>query len=1000
MEMRKPIKLTAMLLAVLMLFSVIAVSAEELLIAIAAASPTINVEEEATEQSLIAEVKELMSDVSYVDYISQYAGLPQPSEAISFKAASYSAFSGTEAQVAALHTETVDGVENALYTPDGGTISWIVNVGEAGLYSIDIAYYQVEGKATDIERIVKINGEVPFSEARSLVFKKYWVDVYNYDEDGNVCFGKDASGNEIRFTKKESPRWSTYSPIDSNGYVNGEFCFWLDEGENVVSLTAQREPVILDTVSLHPAKVAISYEEYLAKCQAAGYTAPAGDDVAVKIQAEYPAYTSDRTIYAISNRSSSITEPQQAGNTVCNCIGGDKWQTVGQWIEWEFDIAESGMYSIDYRYLQSTADGLFTSRTLMLDGEVPFAEAYNLEFMYGKDFKTIHSTDGTTDFQFYLSAGHHTLRLRITLGNLGSIIQRLKATMADVNNIYLSILKITGSNPDEYTDYKFYQAIPDKIQLMRASAATIREIVAEFAAMSGMYSSNTATLENVARILETMARSEYNIAKNLSSLKDNIGTFGKWLNDVNNQSLTLDYIYIQPAGSKLPRADDNFFEAAWFEIKNFVMSFFIDYSYFGSSGEGTAFVDVWMITAAVNGLTAGRDQAQIVRQMINESFTPETGINANLKLVANGTLLPAILSGQGPDVVMTSGQTDVINYAIRGAVKSLNDFPGFEEVTNRFLRTAVDAVTLYGKTYGIPETMNYYMMFYRKDVLADMDLDVPDSWNDLKTINSTLSSQNLLMGIPSARTDPNGYYTFLYQMGGELYKEDGQLIAFDENVGLRAFTNYCSYFTDLSFPVTYDSANRFRTGEMPILIADFITFYNQFTCFATELKGLWGFTIIPGTIQEDGSVNHTAAGSCTAMIMMRDCEDTLSAWEYMKWWTRYDTQGQYSNELVALLGPAGKYSTANVEALYEMPWTSAELKEIKKVINPESPSLKCNEEMPGGYILARNVKFAFMKVYNEKTVASETMLDYIDTINKELTRKRLEFDLEVSDKYK
>ncbi len=999
MELRKPIRLTALVTALLMLFSFTAVAAEDLLTVTSASEPEITIEERETEQSLIAEVKELMSDVTYIDYISLYAGAGKPTERIVFKANEYASFTGTSAQAAGLHTVSAEGVSDALYTPDGGTLTWNVNVKEAGLYTFDIKYYQVEGKATDIERIIQVNGKVPYSEARSLILKKFWVDVYNYDEDGNVCFGKDASGNEIRFSKKEAPRWSVYTPIDSNGYVNGELCFWLEEGENTIGIAAQREPVIIDTITIRPSSSVISYKEYLDACNAAGYKAPEGENAAVKIQAEYPTYTSDRTIYAINNRSSSITEPQQAGNTVCNCIGGDKWQTVGQWIEWEFDIAESGMYSIDYRYLQSSVDGMFTSRTLMIDGAVPFAEAYNLEFMYGRTFKTVHSTDGSNDFMFYLPAGHHTLTLRVTLGNLGSIIQRLKETMADVNSIYLAILKITGPNPDEYTDYRFYQAIPDKIQLMRSSAATLREIVAEFAEVSGMYSSNTATLDNVARILETMARSEYNIAKNLSSLKDYIGSFGTWLNGVTKQSLTLDYIYIQPAGSKLPKADDNFFQSAWFEIKNFVMSFFIDYSYFGSGDEGNAFVDVWMVTAAVNGLTAGRDQAQIVRQMINESFTPESGINANLKLVANGTLLPAILSGQGPDVVMTSGQTDVINYAIRGAVKPLNDFPGFEDVCKRFLRTAVDAVTLYGKTYGVPETMNYYMMFYRKDVLAEMDLDVPDTWDDVKTINSTLSSQNLLIGMPSARTDPNGYYTFLYQMGGELYKNDGQLIAFDENVGLRAFTNYCSYFTDLSFPVTYDSANRFRTGEMPILMADFITFYNQFTVFATELKGLWGFTIIPGTIQEDGSVNHTAAGSCTAMIMMRDCEDTMSAWEYMKWWTRHDTQGQYANELVALLGPAGKYSTANVEALYEMPWTSMELKEIKKVINSENPALKCNEEMPGGYILARNVKFAFMKVYNQKTVASETMLDYIDAINKELTRKRLEFDLEVSDKY-
>ncbi|MBO4216413.1 MAG: hypothetical protein J5940_00560, partial [Clostridia bacterium] len=155
MEMRKPIKLTALLLAVLMLFSVVAVAAEELFAATAVGTPEITIEEESTEQSLIAEVKELMSDVSYIDYLSQYAGLPKPSETVTVQAKDYSAFSGTESQAAELHTVDIDGVTGALYTPDGGTLSWTVDVPEAGLYSIDVTYYQVAGKATDIERIIK-----------------------------------------------------------------------------------------------------------------------------------------------------------------------------------------------------------------------------------------------------------------------------------------------------------------------------------------------------------------------------------------------------------------------------------------------------------------------------------------------------------------------------------------------------------------------------------------------------------------------------------------------------------------------------------------------------------------------------------------------------------------------------------------------------------------------------------------------------------------------------
>ena len=114
MEMRKPIRLTAMLIAVLMLFSAVALSAEELLtVTSTAAAPAVTVVEDASDKSLIAEVKELMSDVSYVDYVALHADAARPTWTTIFKAGSYSGFSGTEGQAAELRTVSIDGVADA-----------------------------------------------------------------------------------------------------------------------------------------------------------------------------------------------------------------------------------------------------------------------------------------------------------------------------------------------------------------------------------------------------------------------------------------------------------------------------------------------------------------------------------------------------------------------------------------------------------------------------------------------------------------------------------------------------------------------------------------------------------------------------------------------------------------------------------------------------------------------------------------------------------------------
>ena len=228
---------------------------------------------------------------------------------------------------------------------------------------------------------------------------------------------------------------------------------------------------------------------------------------------------------------------------------------------------------------------------------------------------------------------------------------------------------------------------------------------------------------------------------------------------------------------------------------------------------------------------------------------------------------------------------------------------------------------------------------------------------------------------------------FLYQKGGELYTNGGTTISYDTDVALDAFTEMCELYTHKKFPKTYDAANRFRTGEIPIIIADYITFYNQFTIFATELNGLWGFTNIPGTVREDGTVDKTTIGSVTAMVVMRDAEEKKNtAFKFMEWWMRTEIQSAYANELVALLGPAGKYATANYEAFSEMSWSASE----SKVLKAQFEVLKCMPEMPGSYIISRYVNFAYLEVYNNGANPSDELLGYVDTINREMERKREE----------
>ena len=292
-------------------------------------------------------------------------------------------------------------------------------------------------------------------------------------------------------------------------------------------------------------------------------------------------------------------------------------------------------------------------------------------------------------------------------------------------------------------------------------------------------------------------------------------------------------------------------------------------------------------------------------------------------------------------------------------------------------------------TYGLPETQAFPMMFIRTDILSDLQIEIPKTWEDIYVAQSKLESNNMEIGVT---TD---YKMHLYQLGGSLFADDGMRINLDSVLGLKAFETMCNMFTQYSFPYKYNAANRFRTGEMPIIISDYTSLYNHLKVFATELDGCWTFVPLPGYETTDANGNKTidncAVSSVTAAVMVKyKNKDYTDSWTFVKWYTDSDCQAEYAKEMVAILGDSAKHSTANKQALESMPWTNDEFTEINRQFN----NLASIPNYPGYYIIDRYTNFAFLAAYNNDADPSSELLSYIKTINKEITRKREEFKLE------
>ncbi len=932
------------------------------------------------------ELEKILDANSYQFYSKKYADVPLATESITVPAVDYDP-DATTAQTKVL--TDFDGQEgDSLLMGSSGNVTWKFYVEKTGMYSMRLNYYPYDsasndaadpfrGTSTTIERILYIDGEIPFSDARYLYFPRIWS--YVLEEDGS--FAKDINGNDIRPVREETPRWDVYYVRDWLGFEIDPFRFYLSEGWHTITFEASREPMLLNYIEFYRFEEEKPYDEVLQQWLDEGKEIVSSSEVSlnvedVRVQAENPDVISIAMMFPANDRTSALSEPQDPAVIKYNILDVN---TVNQYARYKVNVPKSGLYKISVRFRQNGLIGLFSSRRIRVNGEVQFREASFCRFMYDTGFQVTPLNDGEHDyFLFYLEEGENEIEFEVVLGELYQFVNDIKTTIADLEEAYSTLLMITGATPDSSRDYGFSRLCPEVLNTLAKSAVTLHDISDRIVEMTGETGDQQQALEMYAQLFETMAKDEYTIADNFVTLKNYTISLSNWLYTALTQPLKMDYFQVQCADEELPQALPNFLQAAWFEIRAFVMSFYMDYTTIGFASDAKdsdANLTLWA--------TGTREDSLILRRLIDTYFTPESDISVTIKVITAG-LQEAILAGIGPDVSnMTS--TDTMTWGLRTAVEPLNDFEGFDEVMTWFPQAALTPLTLNGVTYGLPTTMTFSMMFYRVDILYDLGIEIPDTWDDLYDIINILQNKHLELGMFANNAE--GTEVFLYQMGETLFKDNGYRINLDNNTVLSAFETFTDFYIKYSCDIGWD-VTRFRTGELPIIFADAITTYNTLMgCY--ELRGLWEMAPLLGTVQEDGSINSTAIAAVTAIIIPRGANKEAS-WEYLKWYCSEDAQKRLVKETIMISQPTTKVSTTNINAMLSQPWTVYE----KAAISDQLNNLAGIEEYPGIYIVPTYIDYAFKDVYNNRRDASTAMLERIIYINNEISRKRAEFGME------
>lgn len=950
------------------------------------------------------------SVLGYNEYVASYPA-DYPEKEIVISAADFVRYEdGGEAVAPVTYDdyENVPGGGKSVYTSEEALIEYEFTVEESGFYDISLLYYPIEGKNSEIQRAFFIDGELPYGELSLIEFNRVWTNsVFDLvtDENGITVknWEKDNQGNDVKPGTMEIPEWVESYLYDSNGYIVTPLNIYLEKGVHTLSIVSQREPMLLHQIIFNNSKDIEDYASYKASVDAKGAKDTTGANI--RIEAETAVKTSSQMLYPRQDQSSPAVYPSSPKVLLNNTIGGTSWQDAGKWIEWEFEVPESGYYNISMFCKQNFVRGIDVCRRIRIDGQVPFSELNDYGFSYEQSWReeTFQDESGNP-YSFYLEAGKHTLRMEVVLGDMAEIISTVQEAVQQLNSIYRQVIYITGVAPDQYRDYQIEATLPGLEAQLVDTKGLLDEALAALEITAGNNSDKLTVLRTMIDQLEELIEDQERFTEVIASYKVNVRACGNWITQVLPQPLQIDRIMVYSPDSKAEIEDDSFLSRAGYEIKRLYYSFIVDYNQIGNvveEGEDSKILTLWVGT--------GRDQANVIKALIDERFTNETGISVNVQLVDMNTLLRATLAGEGPDVaiqvantngiagaVLNTGNDTPVNYGLRNAVLDLTRFEDFEEVTQRFSESALVPFSFDGATYALPDTQTFPMMFYRKDILAEIGLEVPTTWSEVKVAMTVLAKNQMEFGmLPSEQI----YAMLLFQNGGEYYTENGDASALDSDIAVSTFKEYCEYYTDYKLDKATSVEERFRTGECPIIISDYTT-YNNLQVSAPDIAGLWDFTVVPGALQEDGSILHTTGSTGLADIIMADTEYPEECWEFLKWWTSAETQTLYGREMESLMGASARVATANLEALGNLSWPIRDYREIME----QYSQVRGIPQVPGGYYSWRNLNNAFYSVTTDSSSTGRTsvatpreeLMDKVLYINAEIDYKREEFGLPIA----
>ena len=864
--------------------------------------------------------------------------------------------------------------EEGMELPAGEGVSITLTVPHTGIYALALTYKTLDNTIAQSTVSVLLNDTDIKSNIGGI-----WC-------DSSKAYAFDRFNNEVTPSQMKVDAFATDYVRNCATLDMEPVRYELNEGSYTLTLQNNDQDILLQSVSL------VQYPEHPTYAQyAASYNGGTHGN-AIVIEGEDYIAKSDSYVRAKSDINGSCY-PYSATQKLLNAVDYYSWKTAGQRVVWQFEVEEAGWYNLAFHYTQSQKEGQPVYRNVEIDGRTLFSQMNQVAFPYtGSEYANVVLTADGQNAKVYLTEGKHNLALYTSAPAMAPITARIMAISNELSEIGLDLQQVAGGNADPNRTWQIETYIPGITAHLEQLRQQLLDLYDEMCGLSGTAASSCVSLKQAASIIEQCLRRPDKLPTNVNQLSVGSGSItdllAQMVNTMNEQGISLDRIYLYGDAYELPAPEAGFLKSLGNGIKRFFHALSNREGAYGVSS--TADTEANAIQVWVNRPISYVETLQL---LTDSYFTPKTGIKVYFSVMPDeGKLILANASDTCPDVALGVTGDRPYQLGARGAALDLTQFDDLATyVRENFQDYDMEPFTYDGSIYGIPETKAFYVLMYRTDIMEKLNLDIPETWDDVEKIMPVLRRNGMTFYMPlsgATGTKPLGSTApFFLQHGAKLYSRDGLTTELNSEAGIAAFSMltelYTLYGVQNNAPSFY---NNFRYGVMPVGVADFGS-YIQMLYAAPEIADKWAITVTPGVLQEDGTINRQQISVASSDLIMNSTQKADQAWTFLKWWMSEPTQVEFAYTLQTKYGSEYVWNTANRTAFSQMSFPKAHT----QVIQQQWESSENYRIMPATYMLERELSNAWYKVVNENQSPRAALNEAVFTINQEMAIRMQQF---------